>query len=113
MSSKRNSTAFINQDSLQASFYSMQDNLKEIILINLFRKMRRGCNKRLLNDPKTYHRSYSLPEVLEHDKHPEEVHAYAAKIAPNPVDKDELTLAQVQKPELQFEWPLWLEAIRT
>jgi hypothetical protein len=22
-------------------------------------------------------------------------------------------LAQAQKPELQFEWPLWLEAIRT
>ena len=48
--------------------------------------------KDLLNDPKTYDRSYSLPEVLEHDKYPEEVHAYAAKIAPNAVDKDELEL---------------------
>jgi hypothetical protein len=43
----------------------------------------------------------------------QKVHAYAAKIAPNAVDKDELTLAQPQKPELQFEWPLWSEAIRT
>jgi hypothetical protein len=32
-------------------------------------------------------------------------------MAPKAVDKDELTLAQ--KPELQFEWPLWLEAMRT
>ena len=37
-------------------------------------------------------------EVLERDKYPEEVHAYAAKIAPNAVDKYELTLAQAQKP---------------
>jgi hypothetical protein len=69
--------------------------------------------KDLLNDPKTYDRSYSLPEELEHDKYPEEVHAYAAKITPNAVDKDELTLAQAPKPELQFERPSWLEAIRT
>ena len=58
-----------------------------------------------MNDPKTYDRSYSLHEVLEHGNHPEEIHAYAAKIAPNVVDKDELTLAQAQIPELQFEWP--------
>ena len=43
-----------------------------------------------MNDPKTYDRSYSLHEVLEHGNHPEEIHAYAAKIAPNVVDKDEL-----------------------
>jgi hypothetical protein len=92
----------------------MQDNLKEIILNQLIQEdEERMQAKDLLNDPKTYDRSYSLPEVLEHDKYPEEVHAYAAKIAPNAVDKDELTLAQAQKPELQFEWPLWLEAIRT
>ena len=36
-------------------------------------------------------------------KYPGEVHTHAAKIAPNVVDKDELTLAQAQKPELQFE----------
>ncbi len=65
------------------------------------------------NDPNTYDRSCSLPEALEHDKYPGEVHTHAAKIAPNVVDKDELTLAQAQKPELQFEWPLWLKAIRT
>jgi hypothetical protein len=67
----------------------------------------------LQNDPNTYDRSCSLPEALEHDKYPGEVHTHAAKIAPNVVDKDELTLAQAQKPELQFEWPLWLKAIRT
>ncbi len=50
--------------------------------------------------------------MLEHDKYPEEVHTYAAKIASD-VDNDELTLAQDLKLELQFEWPLWLEAIRT
>jgi hypothetical protein len=60
--------------------------------MNLFRKMRRGCKqKSFLNDPKTYDRSYTLPEVLEHDKYPGEIHAYAAKIAPKAVDKDELT----------------------
>ena len=53
--------------------------------------------------------------MLEHSNYPEKVHAYAAKIAPNAVDKDELTLAQAQnlKPELQFEWPLWLDVIIT
>ena len=82
----------------------MQDNLKEIILNQLIQEdEERMRTKDLLNDPKTYDRSYCLPEVLEHDKYPEEVHAYAAKIAPNAVDKDELTLAQVQKPELKFE----------
>ncbi len=35
------------------------------------------------------------------------------RIAPNAVDKDESTFAQAQKPELHFEWSLWLEAIRT
>jgi hypothetical protein len=57
-----------------------------------------------------YDRSYSFPEVLDHDRHPNEVHAYAARIIPNTVDKDELTLAQAQK--LEVEWQLWLEAIR-
>ncbi len=92
----------------------MQDNLKKIILIQIIQEDEERMQKRdLLNDPKTYDRSYSLPEVLEYDKYPEEVHAYAANIAPNAVNKDELTLAQAQKPELQFEWPLWFEAIRT
>jgi hypothetical protein len=49
--------------------------------------------KDLLNDPQTYDRSCSLPEVLEHDKCPEEVHTYAVKIAPNAVDINELTFA--------------------
>ena len=47
---------------------------------------------------------------MDHDHHPHEVHAYAARIIPSPVDKDELTLTQAQK--LEVEWPLWLEAIR-
>jgi hypothetical protein len=59
----------------------------------------------------TYDRSFSLPEVLEHDKHPEEVHAYAARTVPNVFGSDKLTLAQAQK--LTQEWPLWLEAIKT
>jgi hypothetical protein len=46
------------------------------------------------------------------NKYPEEVHAYTGEIAPNFVDKDELTLAQAQKPDLWFEWPLRLETIR-
>ncbi len=48
--------------------------------------------------------------MLEHDKFPEEVHVYAARIIPNVLDKDELTLAQAQRPELSHEWSLWLEA---
>ena len=43
---------------------------------------------------------------------PEGVHAYTARIALNVFDKDELTLAQAQRPELKFERPLWIEAIR-
>ena len=39
--------------------------------------------------------------ITLHDKYPDEVHAYAAKIAPNVFDKFELTLAQAQKQELQ------------
>ena len=69
--------------------------------------------KDLLSDSRTYDRSFSFPEVLEHDKYSDEVHAYTAKIAPNVFDKDELTLAQARKQELKHEWPLWLEAIRT
>ena len=49
----------------------------------------------MLNDPKTYAKSYSLPKVLEHDK---EFHANSPKIAQNVVDKDELTLDQAWKP---------------
>ncbi len=53
----------------------------------------------------------SFPEILEHDRYPEEVHAYAAKTVPNVFDKDELTLAQAKKLG-GAEWPLWLEAAR-
>ena len=40
------------------------------------------------------------------------LHAYTARIGLNVFDKDELTLAQAQRPELKFGWPLWIEAIR-
>jgi hypothetical protein len=59
----------------------------------------------------TYDRSFSLSEVLEHDKHPEEVHAYAARTVPNVFGSDELTLAPARN--LTQEWPLWLEAVKT
>jgi hypothetical protein len=50
---------------------------------------------------------------VEHDKYPEEVHAYAAKTVPNVFDKDELTLAQAKKlGAVESRWPLWLEAVR-
>jgi hypothetical protein len=48
---------------------------------------------------------------LEHDKYPEEVHAYSAKTIPNSFDKDELTLAQALK-QRGVEWPLWQEAMK-
>ncbi len=52
-----------------------------------------------------------FPEILEYEKCPEEVHAYAAKTVPNAFNKDELTLAQAKKLG-SAEWPLWLEAVR-
>ena len=76
----------------RSKFYSMQDNIKEIILNELIRgDEERMRTNDMLNDPRTYDRSDSLPEVLEHDKYPDEAHAYVAKTAPNVVDKDELT----------------------
>jgi hypothetical protein len=61
----------------------------------------------------TKHKIYRLlfPKVVEPDRHAE-VRAYAAKIAPNIVDKDELTLAQAQRPEMEAGWPLWLKPTR-
>ncbi len=76
--------------------------MKEIILRDLIKddeeKMR---SKDVWKDTSTYNRSYSFPEVLDHDHHPHEVHAYAARIIPNTVDKGELTLAQAQKLEVE------------
>ena len=69
-------------------------------------------SKNVWKNQSAYDRSYSFPEVLEHDQYPEEVNAYAAKTVPNVFGSDELTLAQAQKSELSFEWPLWLEAIK-
>jgi hypothetical protein len=37
---------------------------------------------------------------------------YAARIAPDDLDKDESALTHAQRPELEHEWLLWLEAIR-
>ena len=64
-----------------------------------------------MEDKQAYDRSFSFPEVLEHDKYPEEVHAYAAKTVPNVFNKDELTLIQAKKLG-GVEGPLWLEAVR-
>jgi hypothetical protein len=52
-----------------------------------------------------------FPEVLEHDNHPEDVYAYAARLALNLFDKDELMLVQAKKSEA--DWPRWEEARRT
>ena len=94
-----------------SQYNEIQDNLKEIILRDLIRedeeKMRQ---KSIWKDNQMYDRSYSFPEVLEHDKYPEEVHAFAARTVPNTFDKDELTLTQAMR--LKAEWPLWLEALR-
>ncbi len=69
-------------------------------------------SKDVLEDHQTYNRSFSCPEVFQHDKYPGEVHEYAARIAPNILDKDELTSAQAKGKALEIEWPLWLEALR-
>ncbi len=72
---------------------SIQEHLKDIILRDLIKddgeKMK---SKDVWKDTRTYDRSYSFPEVLDHDHHPHEVHAYAARIIPNTVDEDESTL---------------------
>jgi hypothetical protein len=67
--------------------------------------------KDVWKDYQSYDRSFSFPEVLEHEKYPEEVHAYAAKTIANRLDKDEQTLDQALK-QGGVEWPLWQEAIR-
>ncbi len=68
-------------------------------------------SKDIWKDKQAYDRSFSFPEILDHDKYPEEVYAYAAKTVPNVFDKNELTLAQAKKLG-GVEWPLWLEAGR-
>ncbi len=86
--------------------------IRDIILKDLIREEEeRMQTKDVWKDHQTYDRSFSFPEVLEHDKYIEEVHAYAEKTIPNSFDKDELTLAQALK-QRGVEWPLWQEAIR-
>ena len=92
-------------------FYSIHDNIKEIIMKDLIQEdEERTKSKDVWKNQSKYDKTYSFPEVLEHDQYSEEVHAYAAKTVPNVFGSDELTLAQAQK--LNFEWPLWLEAIK-
>jgi hypothetical protein len=58
----------------------VHDNIRDIILKDLIREdEERMQTKDVCKDHQTYDRSFSFPEVLEHDKYPEEVHAYAAK----------------------------------
>ena len=93
-----------------SQYNAIHDNIKDIILNDRIPEDEvRMRKKDLWKDQQTYDRSFSCPAVLEHDNFPEEVHA---RIAPNVFDKDELTLAQAQKSELKFEWPLLIEAIR-
>jgi hypothetical protein len=95
-----------------SQYNTIHDNIKEIILNDLIREdEERTKAKNIWKETNTYDRTFSFPEVIEHEKIPEEVNAYAAKIVPNVVDKDELTLAQAKK--LTHEWPQWLEALRT
>ena len=92
-------------------FDSILDNITEIFLHELIREdEERMQTNDMLNYTKTYDRSYSFPEVLEleDDKYPDEVHAYAAKIAPNVVDKDKLIFAQAQKAVL-LRFGTWFE----
>ena len=93
-------------------YTKIQDDIREIILNDLIREDEENMQaKDVWNNRNTYDRSFSFPEVLEHDSHPEEVHAYAARLAPNLFDKDELTLTQAKTSKA--EWPRWEEAIRT
>ncbi len=97
---------------LPSQFYSVHDNIRDIILKDLIREdEERMQTKDVWKDHQTYDRSFLFPEVLEHDKYPEEVHVHAAKTIPNIFDKDELTLAQALK-QGGGERPLWQEAIR-
>ncbi len=59
---------------LPSQFYSVHDNIRDIIQKDLIRE---DANKDAWKDHQTHVRSFSVPE--EHDKYPEEVHAYAAK----------------------------------
>ena len=91
----------------------IHDNIKDIILNYLVREEEERMRKNdVWKDQHAFDRSFSCPAVPEHDKYSEEVHLYTARIAPHVFDKDELTLAQAQGPELKFEWPLWIEATR-
>ena len=76
-------------------FYSIHNKIKEIIMNDLIREDEEKVrSKDVWKSQTAYDRSFPLPEVLEHDKHPEEAHAYAARTAPNVIGSDELTPAQ-------------------
>jgi hypothetical protein len=94
-------------------FYSIRDNIKNIILKD--HSGREGeeqmQSKDVWNDKQAYDRSFSFPKMLEHDKHSEEVHTYAAIKVTNVFVKDELTLAQAKNIS-GMEWPQWQEATR-
>ncbi len=91
-----------------SQFYSILDNIKDIILRYLIREYEEGMqSKDIWSNLQAYDRSFSFPEILGHDKYAEKAHAYAAKKLPNVSDKDELTLAQAQKIG-GVEWPRWV-----
>ncbi len=54
-----------------SQFYSIHDNIKHIILKDLIREdEKRMHSKDVWNNYQAYDRSFSFPEVLEHDKYP-------------------------------------------
>jgi hypothetical protein len=95
---KNNLDSIYRSTESQSQFYSIHDNIKDIILKDLTQKDEEQMqSKDIWKVNQAYDRSFSIPEILKHDKYPEEVHAYAAKTVPNVFDKDELTLAQAKK----------------
>ena len=58
-----------------------------------------------------YTTNHSLNATLKHDQHPDISYAFKAKTSPNAFHKDETN--SFSSKEIEQEWPLWKEAIRT
>ena len=78
---KKKMTQIYNTTESMDRFIKYHEGLKEIIMEDLLRQdnERMRAKQDVLNDTQTYDRSYPMPEILEHDQHPDKVHAYAAK----------------------------------
>jgi hypothetical protein len=65
---------------LPSQFYSVHDNIRDIILNDLIREYEeRMQTKDVWTDHQTHDISFPFPEVLKHDKYPEEFHAMLQK----------------------------------